>query len=248
MSRIPILCVVPCLVMPAIGCGAHGLDAPQERALQEARDHLAAGGSLNALDPKIGQSRLHTACSHGWTVLARWLLEHGADPDVADLNGMRPLHLAAGNGRVELVKLLMGAQADAALCDRLGRNPLHAAIRSRHWAAARLVMMSVLPPDINQADGGGRTPLIEAVAQGEAPVVWTILEEGGRPTIADARGRTPLHVAAMNGRDDLLQMLLVHGAPADMRDEEGQTPLDCAQTAGADACVRLLQAASGTAR
>jgi ankyrin repeat protein len=50
----------------------------------------------------------------------RALLETGADPDVAQGDGLSALHLAARAGDIEIVQLLLGAGAEVAAKTRIG--------------------------------------------------------------------------------------------------------------------------------
>lgn len=58
------------------------------------------------------------------------LLGAGADPNLADADGLTPLMRAADRGDVERVKALLAAKADAGAKDRLGRT-------ARDWAESR---------------------------------------------------------------------------------------------------------------
>jgi ankyrin repeat protein len=62
---------------------------------------------------------LHSAAAGGHTVVARLLLEHGADPNARQEGGFVPLHAAAQAGNDELYELLLasGADQDAATDD-----------------------------------------------------------------------------------------------------------------------------------
>ena len=68
---------------------------------------LRTGASVNARQTG-GYSALHAAAQVGNTRMARVLLEHGADPDLASDDGRTPTDLAREGGHEGLVGLLEG--------------------------------------------------------------------------------------------------------------------------------------------
>lgn len=72
----------------------------------------AAPESVNSTDRKLGWSPLYRAviCSH--YLIARTLLEHGANPDQRNKLGETPLHQAADSGLIEFVQLLLDHNAN----------------------------------------------------------------------------------------------------------------------------------------
>ena len=77
------------------------------------------------------------AARSGDTEAVRSLLEGGADPDVAQGDGLTPLHLAAQQGHVEIADLLIGAGAGLEVRTRLGGyTPLHLASEAAQVASA----------------------------------------------------------------------------------------------------------------
>ncbi len=88
--------------------GAHGLPVmyfPAIRGHQAIADLLLEyGADINA--GAGGNTALHGAVMFGQGEMARWLLEHGADPSLMDYNGKTALELARENGQIALVDLL----------------------------------------------------------------------------------------------------------------------------------------------
>lgn len=68
---------------------------------------LRNGASVNARQAG-GHSALHQAANAGLTEMARHLLDHGADPDLANDQGDTPTSLARAGGDADLVALLEG--------------------------------------------------------------------------------------------------------------------------------------------
>src|SRR5258708_16433489 len=86
------------------------------------------GRSLNAYAAD-GFYPLGLAVFFGHPETARWLIERGADVDMAAQNPMkvRPLHAAASSRQVESAALLIERGADVNATQQQGLTPLHAA-------------------------------------------------------------------------------------------------------------------------
>jgi ankyrin repeat protein len=54
----------------------------------------------------------------------RFLLEHGADPNVQDKDGWTPLHRAVIKCHVDVARVLLDYGADPTIRDNEGRTPL----------------------------------------------------------------------------------------------------------------------------
>lgn len=124
------------LSIPALGKAPEAAD-PYRGALVEAVHHFAEDGKLAHLravlekhpklldakrDRQLGKpthgddyTPLQTAARHGRGEVVAFLVEKGANVNVADGYGYTPLHLAAEGGHLDVVKRLVkaGAKADA---------------------------------------------------------------------------------------------------------------------------------------
>jgi ankyrin repeat protein len=67
-------------------------------ALAAAQVLLDAGAGVNARDSR-GRTALHAAAAQGYTEVAKYLVEHGADLKAADNDGMLPVDAALGKLR-----------------------------------------------------------------------------------------------------------------------------------------------------
>ena len=89
-----------------------------------ARLLLDAGANPNqASRNALRVAPLHSAAPPGTPALVDLLLQHGADPNAGESNGMTPLHTAAGNGNREIVAVLLSAGADRTRQSHDGRTP-----------------------------------------------------------------------------------------------------------------------------
>ena len=84
---------------------------------------------LNGADPNIPSKNgynvypIHSAVAANYTMIAKMLLEAGADINVVQMSGATPLHSAAHNGNIELLIVLLeaGANVNAKMED--GKTP-----------------------------------------------------------------------------------------------------------------------------
>jgi ankyrin repeat protein len=153
---------------------------------------------------------LGIACRNGQLEVARWLLEHGADPDWRGYIGATPLAWAEFSGHTELCDLLRARGASDQLRDY------------EFDATPRAFGLMVL--------AGWGFP--RRLAQRLAAQPELVDTRGGRGTL--------LHSAAANGQSECVQILLALGADRTARDSNGATPADLARACGHAALVQIL--------
>ena len=85
---------------------------------------------INSITTNGCDSFLHAACAEGREDIAKWLLENGANPNIATMNGT-PLHEAILNSRDAIVLLLLCFKARPNDYDLSGRTPLYIAVEYR---------------------------------------------------------------------------------------------------------------------
>jgi len=187
----------------------------------------------------------------GWATSstgARWLLEHGADANLAwTASGDAPMHVAARRWDVAMVELLAHHGADLSARRADGCTPhtlaaLHGNDTVAEWLLAHGARdeLSELERFVAACTRGDETrarALLRSQPQlsselthahhlllhrhaesGRADVLATMLACGFDPSARDAEGVTALHRAAMAGHVDAVRVLLDHGAPVDARD------------------------------
>lgn len=82
------------------------------------------------VESEKGFTPLLIATTNGHTVIVRLLLEHGANPNMRNFDGVTALHNAVFEKQIDIVKLLLEHGADPAIQDRLGNTPVDLAQRS----------------------------------------------------------------------------------------------------------------------
>jgi ankyrin repeat protein len=86
---------------------------------------LLAGGANPNQPNKDVTSALHATAQRGPLRLLQLLLEHKADVQAADAQGVTPLHLAARSGNAQKVQCLLAAGAAHGAANSQGNTPLH---------------------------------------------------------------------------------------------------------------------------
>ncbi len=184
----------------------------------------------------------------------RWLLEHGADPNLSwGPDDESPLHVAARRWDVAMVELLVSRGADVHRRRRDGYtahtlaelNGNHAigewlvahgaanelsplerfmAAAARADAAAADAVMRAHPSVTRELRPEHHQMLHRPAESGNAAALETMLARGFDPAAKDKDGVTPLHRAAMGGHPEAVKVLLKFGAPIDALDNMFSAP------------------------
>ncbi|XP_047050043.1 ankyrin repeat, PH and SEC7 domain containing protein secG-like [Lolium rigidum] len=201
-----------------------------------------SGLDVNTLS-KTGATPMDYAAFAGNVQVMRYLIDHGADPAIADQRGTTPLHSAAEEGHCEAVRLLLSKGVPVDPVDHQGA-PLHLAIAKdrpevvklllEHGADPNKVVNQILSPlvmsvfgkslrcmkilieagaDLNARGKSGPTPLTQAVDDGFTDFIKLLLEAGADPNIPSEHGAIPVEIAAVHGRRDLVEVLFSKTKP-----------------------------------
>lgn len=184
------------------------------------------------------ESRLLNACREGSYEGVRLLLqvlEGRRRRSIVDLNetdsmGHAPLETAITMGHTRIVKLLIKRGADLSYSRRYdGSTPLHCALVHERYDIVKLLLSrsdsSGIYAPINQASDNGFTPLHIACSNGNAQVVYLMLQKGACIESREARGWTPLFLATWRGHVHVVAHLISSGANVNATDMYGQTPI-----------------------
>jgi ankyrin repeat protein len=179
-------------------------------------------------------------------VIAKLLLDLGANINATDEDGQNVLHIAFQNSKVNTrtVKLLIDKGIDVNCRDCFGRTPLHDCCIEGHYDA--LVILLECGTNINAKDSKNRSPLYDAVWMDNYNCVKVLLDHGADINAADNSGKTVLHAAftRFEGSSyDCIKMLLDHGADINAVDNSGKTVLHAAVESfdeENDNCIKML--------
>lgn len=190
--------------------------------------------------PAYGFTPLHAAIRGGHEAAVRLLLTAGANPETLynphrgyhwqewgrqwGTDGIRqvgyanpsrgrvtPLNLAVAAKAPELVKLLLNAGADP------GRAcAMHQASAQGNPDVLQLLLASPVV-DVNQRNGNGRTPLLEAVFKApedsRRAIVEALLAAGASVQVKGQR--RPLDHALLHAQEDVVDLLMAHSSDLD---------------------------------
>jgi ankyrin repeat protein len=137
--------------------GYEFLKAVRDRDGDAATTALNQPGSvlINARDIGSGETALHIVTQRRDLVWLRFLLQKGANPNMADKNGVTPLVLASNLGFNDGVEALVDGGARIDVTNSAGETPLIAAVHRRDTALVRLLLSKGANAD--RTDNSGRS-------------------------------------------------------------------------------------------
>jgi ankyrin repeat protein len=230
---------------------------PNLVALPQTTDVSLTDEIRQGIDKHIGTTALVYAIINAHFDLAAMLLDHGADPNIADHTGMAALYAAVEWDTLQWVQsrpapIWKDTLDGAALVQRL----------LAHGANPNATLTST-PPKISLDPGAtlnfnkGTTPLMRAARTNDVAVMRLLLGAGADPNATLPDGTTVLMIAAGQGLGPLrgegpririptedgaveaVRLLLDRGVPINAANNAGNTALHAAVARG-DKVVKLL--------
>lgn len=160
---------------------AHKRSAIHFAALRGRRKVIAyilehSPASRDALDEDGRSPLLYAVQANEFSTVKMLLVDYGASPQVAALNGTSCLHEAAAIGSVRLCTLLVahGAHVEAATANG---TPLHIAVSEGQEKTVKC-LVSELEANVNARNAHGITPLLLATLMHKVEMVRILLDAG----------------------------------------------------------------------
>jgi ankyrin repeat protein len=197
---------------------SRGASVDARSAVRDYQRHIQAEGRPKSLDTG-GFTPLLYAARENCRACVKVLLEHGADIDLPDPDGVSPLHVAVMNANWDLAKDLIDAGADVDQWDIFGMAPLFTTVGNRsRYDGGRA---SIDPPNITT----GLDIVKLLLERGADPNMQLFFRPANVRGATNLRGSTPLIRAANLNDMEVVKLLLEHGADATIYQADRQTPI-----------------------
>ena len=202
------------------------------------RSVIQSGASVNCKDEN-DSTPLHYAAQRGLSRGVAVLVEHGADIQDTDNSGFSPFFWAIIARQEEVIAQLLSMGADACSSSADGRSAIAWVARLGQVSTAQMLLErgASIHDALNTQQ---TTPLEEAAASGNLPVVELLIRYGADPNYRDRDGWSAIHWAAEEGHQEIVRFLLDHGANPNAVSSYGTSPLHCAANGGNPVIVSLL--------
>jgi ankyrin repeat protein len=218
--------------------------------LKKVQDLINSGVDINGRDRTNKQTALMQALAAGKNDVAKFLLDHNADPNIADINKQMPLHLAASAGDSGMIQSLRQHGALTNIKDDFGHTPLMLAADKGDAKAIGALTSGRGGADVNLKDVTGNTALMHAVVLGKPEAVKALLDKSNL-ALKDDSQRNALALAARQGNPECTKALIDKIAGLDPKtraaifnnqDDSGRTALmDAIQKGNDDVAEQLTK-------
>lgn len=144
---------------------------------------------VNAREVTTGETALHAVVQRRDLTWVKFLLQRGANPDIADKNGVYPIQIAAQLGFIEGVERLVQGGADIDVSDSTGETPLISAVHRRDLKMIEMLVKNGANPD--RTDNSGRSARDYAALMGARSGVLEAIEKAEGADEGDAETYGP---------------------------------------------------------
>jgi len=147
---------------------------------------------IKAKGPGLGATALHWAAIYGRKEAVAVLLQHGADPNIAEAHNGTAMHWAAHYDDAEVIQWFLDKGADLDHANQMGRTPLHVAARRGCLNVVKKLIEK--GADIQAPINNGGTALHVAARNGHKEVIELLIDAGVSKTVKNKQGKTYLEL------------------------------------------------------
>lgn len=184
-------------------------------------------------------SCLQLACITGYEIMAKLLIENGANVNMADPKGKRPLHDVTISGNMEIAKMLVRKGANINVCDlEVGSTPLMLACARGLKDMVEFFLME--GGDVHSIDYYYRNVAHYLVQSDNGGIVNCLREADTNFDALDYEGNSPLHLACEAGAENVAREMLHTGANAVIQNLKGNQPSHIAAQFNRPNILKLL--------
>ena len=157
------------------------LKAVKDRKGAEVEKFLSEPGSviINTRDGGTGQTALHVVIERRDVSWLGFLLQKGANPNLADKKGLSPLMLATQMNFVDGISWLIDKKAQVDMTNRSGETALILAVQLRNAEAVRALLKAGANPD-KKDNRAGYSARDYAKQDGRASAIASIIENADK--------------------------------------------------------------------
>lgn len=161
------------------------LKAVRDRKGDDAEKFLAEPGSviINTRDSSTGQTALHIVIDRRDSTWLGYLLQKGANPNLADKQGTTPLMLATQLNFIDGIDWLVSKKAQVDQTNRAGETALILAVQLRNGEAVRTLLKAGANPD-KRDSRAGYSAREYAKQDARAGAIVSIIENHGKTDAA----------------------------------------------------------------
>ncbi|XP_030071181.1 ankyrin repeat and SOCS box protein 2 isoform X2 [Microcaecilia unicolor] len=172
------------------------------------------------------ETALYLATIRGHIECINYLLQCGAEPDIANKSRETPLYKACERKHLEAVKLLVQYNSDVNhRCNR-GWTALHEAVARNDLEAIDILVTG--GAKIEAKNAYGITPLFVAAQSGQLDSLRYLAKCGAEINTQANDSASALYEASKNGHTSIVAFLLSQGADANKANKDGFLPLHIA--------------------
>jgi len=187
--------------------------------LDAVKAFIAKGVNINTREKNYDQDTALTFASNlGHTEIVKYLIEKGADINLADAKGRTPLWYASGVDNIENIKLLLAAGADVNKSPKNGETAIIRAACNGQTETIKLLLAK--KANINDKTDENITPLMCAAMYDKAETINFLVANKANINQREEWGYTALMLAAKQGKANAVKALIEAGADLNIQDHD----------------------------